>query len=378
MNWIAWRMLIGNRGKYLGIIIGIAFSALLIAQQSSIFCGLMRLTYSQIRDTRGADIWVMDENVQFIDDIKPLSDDDLRRVQGVTGVDWAQRFYKGLGRAKLDDGNYQQIIILGLDNSSLVGAPTEILIGNLADLNMPDAVIMDDAGYQQMWPGEKYATGKTFEMNDHRAIVVGVCRASRTFQTFPVVYTRYSQAIEYAPSERKVLSFILADGEPGVPTNEVCRRIHEQTGLKALSRQQFMDVTEHYFMEKTGIPFNFGIVVALGFIVGAVISGQTFYMFTIENIKQFGALKAMGTSNLRIVRMVLLQAFQVGLIGYGIGVGGAATFGWFIKGASRLAFYMPWQVLALTAVLVVIIILISAVLSIRKVLVIDPAVVFQG
>ncbi|HZZ73507.1 MAG TPA: FtsX-like permease family protein, partial [Pirellulales bacterium] len=77
-------------------------------------------------------------------------------------------------------------------------------------------------------------------------------------------------------------------------------------------------------------------------------------------------------------RMVLLQAFQVGLIGYGIGVGGAATFGWFIKGASRLAFYMPWQVLALTAVLVVIIILISAVLSIRKVLVIDPAVVFQG
>ncbi|HZZ73658.1 MAG TPA: ABC transporter permease, partial [Pirellulales bacterium] len=303
MNWIAWRMLIGNRGKYLGIIIGIAFSALLIAQQSSIFCGLMRLTYSQIRDTRGADIWVMDENVQFIDDIKPLSDDDLRRVQGVTGVDWAQRFYKGLGRAKLDDGNYQQIIILGLDNSSLVGAPTEILIGNLADLNMPDAVIMDDAGYQQMWPGEKYATGKTFEMNDHRAIVVGVCRASRTFQTFPVVYTRYSQAIEYAPSERKVLSFILADGEPGVPTNEVCRRIHEQTGLKALSRQQFMDVTEHYFMEKTGIPFNFGIVVALGFIVGAVISGQTFYMFTIENIKQFGALKAMGTSNLRIVRM---------------------------------------------------------------------------
>ena len=110
MSWIAWRMLIGNRGKYIGIIVGISFSALLITQQSAVFWGLMRLTFSQIHDVQGADIWVMDPNVQFVDDIKPLSDNDLMRVRGVTGVDWAVRFYKGLARARLpDDGNYRQV-----------------------------------------------------------------------------------------------------------------------------------------------------------------------------------------------------------------------------------------------------------------------------
>ncbi len=100
MAWIAWKMLIGNRGKYMGIVLGIAFASLLIAQQGSIFCGLMLLTTSQIQDVKGADIWVMDRNVQFIDDIKPLSENDLYRVRGVKGVDWAVRFYKGLARAR--------------------------------------------------------------------------------------------------------------------------------------------------------------------------------------------------------------------------------------------------------------------------------------
>ncbi|MDZ4820874.1 MAG: ABC transporter permease, partial [Planctomycetota bacterium] len=203
MGWIAWKMLIGNRAKYLGIVLGVTFAALLIAQQSAIFCGLMNLTTSQIRDVKGVGLWVMDANVQFIDDIKPLSENDLYRVRGVAGVEWAVRFYKGLARARLDDGNFQQVILLGLDDSSYIGAPTEMLLGSVADLQRPDALIIDEAGYHQLWPGEPLAVGKTFEMNDRRGVLVGVCKASRTFQTFPVVYTRFSQATLFAPNERK-------------------------------------------------------------------------------------------------------------------------------------------------------------------------------
>ena len=123
MSWIALKMLTGNRGKYLGIILGIAFASLLIAQQASIFCGLMLQTSGQIRDIQGADIWVMDPNVQFSDDVKPLSENDLYRVRGVTGVSWAVRLYKGLTRSRLEDGNFQQTILLGLDDATLVGAP---------------------------------------------------------------------------------------------------------------------------------------------------------------------------------------------------------------------------------------------------------------
>jgi len=378
MLWIAWKMLVGNRVKYLGIIFGVMFAALLIAQQSSVFCGLMSLTTSQIRDTQGPDIWVMDRDVQYVDDIKPLSDTELYRVRSVPGVEWAVRFYKGLARARLEEGTYQQMILLGLDDASLVGAPPGVFLGSVGDLRKPDAVIMDEAGYRRLWPGEAFRLGRVFEMNDRRAVVVGLTKASRTFQSFPIVYTLYSRAVLFAPPERKVLSFVLADPAPDADPEEVCRRIEARTGLQALTRDALAWKTIRYYIQKTGIPVNFGITVFLGFLVGTAIAGQTFYLFTVENIRQFGALKAMGTSNWTILMMVLFQAAQVGCIGYGVGLGLAALFGWSTEGTVRLSFFMPWQVPAITAAAVFLIVLLASLLSIRKVLVVDPAVVFRG
>jgi len=378
MMWIAWKMLIGNRVKYLGIVFGVVFAAVLIAQQASIFCGLMSLTVAQIRDVEGPGIWVMDRHVQYVDDTKPLADTELFRVKGVPGVAWAVRFYKGIARARLPEGNYEQMILLGIDDATLVGGPQGVFLGAMADLRRPDAVIIDDAGYRRIWPGEPYRLGRTFEMNDRRAVVVGITRASRTFTSFPIVYTRYSQAVLFAPPERKVLSFVLADAASGIDPAEVCRRIEERTGLQALTREAFLWKTIRYYLRKTGIPVNFGITVLLGFLVGTAIAGQTFYLFTVENIRQYGALKAMGAGNGTILLMVLAQGLQVGLVGYGLGVGLAAVFGWVVRGASRLSFFMPWQVLALTAAAVFVIVLVASLLSIRRVFVVDPAIVFRG
>jgi putative ABC transport system permease protein len=378
MLWIAWKMLVGNRVKYLGIVFGVVFAALLIAQQASIFCGLMSFTINQIRDVEGPGIWVMDKGVQYVDDIKPLADTELFRVKGVPGVEWAVRFYKGIARARLEEGTYEQMILLGLDDATLVGAPRQLFMGSIADLRKPDAVIIDDAGYRRIWPDEPFRIGRTFEMNDRRAVVVGLAKAGRTFTSFPIVYTRYSQAVLFAPPERRVLSFVLAEAAPGVAPEEVCRRIEERTGLQAVTRTQFLWKTIIYYMRKTGIPINFGITVLLGFFVGTAIAGQTFYLFTVENIRQYGALKAMGASNWTILTMVLAQGLQVGLVGYGVGVGLAAVFGWWVRGASRLAFFMPWEVLAITGAAVFVIVLVASLVSIRKVLVVEPAIVFRG
>jgi putative ABC transport system permease protein len=398
MNWIAIKMLTGDRAKYLGIVAGITFAALLIAQQASIAIGLLLRTTSHIQDVADADIWVMDPNVQFIDEFKPLTENDLYRVRGVCGVAWAVRFYKGQGRLKLNIGGdkkkakYQQSVVLGLDDATMVGAPREIIMGSLADLRKPDAVILDENGYRYVWPHEPLAVGRELEMNDRRAVIVGICKASDTFNTFPIFYCQYHQAIRYVPQERKVMSAMLVGVEPGVAPEEVCRRIMEQTalkpiqpgdpprpGLKALTHQQFIDSTLMYFIKRTGIVVNFGITVGLGFIVGCAIAGQTFYSFTLENLRQFGSLKAMGVTNPRLVGMVLTQALLAGLLGYGLGVGAAALFGVAMTSSgSRLAFLMPWQVLAATAAAVLLIVVLSSLVSVYKVLVLEPAVVFRG
>ncbi|WP_437228468.1 ABC transporter permease [Planctomicrobium sp. SH661] len=380
MKWLAWKMLTGDATKYLGIVFGVAFGSLLIAQQASIFVGLMRRTSSQILDVTEADVWVMDKAQQNIDEIRPMPETRLHQVRGVSGVQWAVRLYKGLVRCRTTDGNFRQSILIGVDDTSLVGAPRNILQGNVADLRRPDGVIIDAAGFRQLFPGQPMQIGGTLDMNDRRAVVVGICDVTPPFQTFPVIYTRYSQATLFTPAERNTLSFVLAKSKPGVDVRNLCSRIEQATGLKAMSWDDFFWFNTDYYLTHTGIPVNFGITVALGFIVGAAIAGQTFYLFTLENLKQFGSLKAMGVDNLHLIGMILFQAAVVGIMGFGIGIGLAATFFEvmeFSKQADLRGMYVPWQIIAITGTAVTIIVSIASLLSLRKVLVLEPAMVFK-
>jgi len=378
MTWIALKMLMGDRAKYLGLVFGVAFATLLMTQQISIFMGIIGRTASQIVDIRDADIWVMDNKVRYIDEVPGLPDADLQRVRGVAGVEWAVKLYKGQVRGRLRDGNFRNLILFGLDDATLVGAPREMILGELADLRRPDAVIIDRAGYEYMWPGEPYKIGRELELNDRRAVLVGVCKASAPFTTLPILYTRYSSAAGFVPRERRLMTFVLAQPAKGLSADEVCARIEQQTQLMALTQQQFFWKTIAYFLGSTGIPVNFGITILLGFIVGAAVTGQTFYLFTIENLKQFGSLKAMGVSNLRLVGMILAQACVVGMLGYGLGLGLTATFFEATSGITHLAgLHMNLFAALSVGVAVLVIIMLTALLSIRRVLVLEPAVVFR-
>jgi putative ABC transport system permease protein len=379
-------MLMGDRGKYLGIIMGLTFASLLITQQSAIFTGLMTRTYGAITDLSQPDIWVMDPKVQFIDDVKPLQDTELFRIRSIEGVEWAVPLYKGLLKARLADGNYQICNVFGLDDATLIGGPPYMVEGNLTDLRTQDAIIVNDVGAKTRlakpprFPGgprEPLQIGDTLEINDHRAVVVGICRVSRTFQSQPVVFTTYTRATAFAPKERKLLSFILAKAKAGEDVEALCSRIQQRTGLAAYTAQQFKDLTYNYFMKYTGIPINFGIAVALGFIIGTAIAGQTFYNFTLENLRYFGTLKAMGATNGILLRMILLQALLVGLLGYGLGVGGAALFGYAL-GGTELSFRLTKNLLIFSGTAISLICILSALISIRKVMKLEPAIVFKG
>jgi putative ABC transport system permease protein len=384
VNYIALKMLMGDRGKYLGIVMGLTFASLIMTQQPAIFIGLMMRSYSFITDVGLPDIWVMDPKVQFIDDVKPLQDMELYRVRGIEGVEWAMPLYKGLIKARLANGNFQTCNVIGLDDATLIGGPPEMLEGRLEDLRRSDAVIVDKDGALEKLgvPGPDgkpvpLKVGDTLELNDRRAIVVGIAKTTRTFQSQPVVYTTYSRAMTYAPRERKLLSFILVKARPGQDLSLLTERIRRSTNLEAYTQKGFQKLTYDYFMKNTGIPINFGISVTLGFIVGAAIAGQTFYNFTMENLRQFGVLKAMGASNWTLLRMILLQATLVGAIGYGLGVGLTSLFGWAMRN-TILAFKFPWQLLVFSGLGVMLICIFAALISIRKVIALEPAVVFKG
>ncbi len=380
MNWLALRMLTGDRAKYLALVFAISFSSFLITQQASIFAGLMNRARSQILDVPDADIWVMDPATQYVDEIYALKDTTVERVRSVPGVQWAEPLFKGRAMAKAADGKFRAVVLMGLDDASLAGAPEPrmMLLGSIDSLREPDAVLVDLIGYHFFFPGQPLELGRTFEMNDHRARVVGIVDASPPFQTFPVFFTRYSQALNFVGRERKLLSFVLVKKATGVSGDELSERIQGATGLKAVTSYRFGWMTIRYYLAHTGIPVNFGLTIGIALIVGTVVAGQTFYLFTLENLKHFGALKAMGTTNLRLVEMTLLQAAVVGLIGYAIGMGLTATFFVVARTDATRGFFMFWQAMVGTLGVVLFIVMVASLLSIRKVLVLEPAMVFRG
>jgi putative ABC transport system permease protein len=381
MNGVALKMLFGDSSKLLGLLFGMAFSTLLICQQASMFVGLMSRTANQISETREPDIWVMDPTVEYADTVRPLRDTELARVRGVPGVAWAVPYFRGQAVITTPGAPLQNGFVYGLDDVTLVGLPRDFAIGTRDDLHRPDAIAIDLPGFKKLWPNDPVATGKAIELNDRRAVVVAVLKTLPPFQTQPLIYTRYSQALTYTNNGRNQMSYVLAKAAKGKSVENVAEEITRHTGLKAMPADEFRWATIFYYLRNTGIPVNFGTVVVLGAIVGISVVGLTFNMFVVENLKQFAALKAMGVTNGRLIGMVTLQAGVIGVMGYTLGLAVTALF-FEMATASPTSFfrgfYLPWQIALGVGGVAMTIILITAVFSLRRVLVVDPAVVFRG
>ena len=379
MNFVALRMLIGDRAKYFGLVFAIAFCTFLLENQTSIFAGILKRTGHQVLDVVDAEVWVMDPKTEYFEQTKALKETDLTRVRGVPGVEWAVRLFKSNPVARTSTGKFGAAFLLGLDDATLTGAPRTMALGEYERLREPDSVVIDRAGYQLLFPGEPLQLGRTLEMNDRRAVIVGISDAGAPFVSLPVMHARYSLATQWVGRERSQLAFILARPRAGVSPEELTRRIASATGLRARTTREFMWDCVGYYLRNTGIPVNFGITIAIALVVGAVVAGQTFYLFTLENIRQFGVLKAMGTGNSVLVGMVMLQALTVGVVGFGLGTGMAATFFELtLRKMATRGIVLMWQNVALTGACILFVAIVASVLSIRRVLVLEPAAVFRG
>lgn len=384
MFFIALQMLIGDRAKYISIVLGLSFASFIISQQAAILVGIVNRTFGFITDISQPNIWVVDRTVQYIDDIKPLKDTDLYRVQSIDGIDWAVPLYKGLIQARLRNGTFQTCVLIGIDDATLIGAPPIMVQGKVEDLRIDGAIIVDQVGAESKFASYSKEYGKiplrvgdVMELNDHRGIVVGICSVSRTFQSQPVVYTTYQNATYFVPAQRKLLSFIIAKSKPGIDPKALCRKISSITGLAAYTSRDIDYLTLKYYIKYTGIFVNFGVAIFLGFIIGTTIAGQTLYNFTMDNLPYFGIFKAMGADNALLTKIVMLQALFVSCIGWGIGIGAAALFG-FLTANTELSFSLPLWLYLLSGTSILLISLLAAFICIRRVVNIDPSIVFKN
>jgi putative ABC transport system permease protein len=379
MNWVAIRMLTGDRVKFLGLVFGIAFSTLLITQQLTLFIGLIQRGGTAVEAVPTANVWVMDPATQTADVIYPMSATALDRVRSVPGVAYASPLIRAVATIRTAEGNLEGVSVIGVDDATLIGLPRVMTNGIRRSLFEPDAVFLDDVGARKLFGDKKDVIGTRLELNDQRAIVRGIVDVNPTFTSQVNLYTRYSNALNYVPGTRNRMSFVVVRAAPGVTPETLDAAIEKQTGLKARTAEEFRGDGVNFIIENTGIPINFGITVILGVVVGVAIVGLTLSLFIRDNIKQFGALKAIGVTNNKIRMMVATQAGLVALIGYGIGLILAVAF--IVLGSANSdafkGFYMPWQIPLITAGLVIIILILTGLIAIRSVLKTDPAEVFR-
>ena len=374
---LALKMLYGDLAKFIMLIGGLTVCSLLMTQQSGVFCGLMMWTTATIRNV-DVPIWVSDAKVEQVNEVVAMRDIEVNRVRSIEGVEWAVPLYWGIIQTRLPNGAFQQIQLTGLDSATLIGRPARMLEGNVEDLRLPNAVVVDQIAVKKFkTKGLTLKVGDVFEINDKEARVVGICFAEQSFMGQPYVYTTYERALEYVPQQRKMLSFVLAKPRDDVSPAEVVSRIKKIPGLTAFTSQDFQDQTMNWYIKYTGIPISFGTVVVLGIVVGIAIAGQTFYLFVHENVRHLAALKAMGASNALLAEMVFLQAFAVGITGFGLGTGLTSMLGRKFMTFGEPPFFLPWQVLAFAGSVIVFICLFAAGIGLLKVFRAEPAIVFR-
>lgn len=378
MTDVALQMLYGDRSKYAVLISGVCFSVILMGQGLAMFFGFLGFSSAMLDNVR-APIWVVMPSVEQVGAAQPMKDTDVDLVRSVPGVAWAAPLFMGSAECRVAaTGESKNVTVVGVDAATLAGLPRRTLEGNLMDIRRANTVIIDEAAARDLGTEEQpLKTGDVFEMNDQRAEVAAVVRIKKSFGGSVFAFTTLERARTYAPNQRRMTTHVLAAPQEGLDAEAVAARIARETKLKALTEEAFLTQTQMWMVTSTPIPFVVGLIVAIGFLVGMVVAGQTFYNFVLENTRNFGALKAMGATSWRLAWMSVQQALIVGITGYGMGMGVLAFFFRMLpEGRAPLVMKLETAGLVLAAVLLIT--AVASLLGIRRLSRIEPASVFRS
>jgi len=393
---VAVEMLMGDKTKYIGLLVGITFTAFLMTFALSYFAGFMSRGFALVSENPSADIWVMDSAVNSTEATINMSDSALARIKSVSGVSNAMPLYIGDVTARYANGAFQSFRMIGVDDATLSGSPKENNGMGENALRLPQSVIVDNGGTvgklqtpklkKDMWPFDgvhlnvpkrELAFGDEMLIDDKRVVVSGVSQMLPRFPPRALIYTTISNFKRLIPSQSQRLTFVMLKAQKGVSTEKLASQITKQTGLKAITKDAFKKETVLWYLTNSEDVGDMMSMVILAMLVGFGVTGVMLYIFTNENLKQYAVLKAMGASNKQLRVMIFTQVFIGVLIGSGIGIGLCAITGELISGVAY-PFRMMWFAPLVGFLGVLIVSITAGIISVRPVIKLEPAIVFSG
>ena len=376
MALLARRNLFHDRVRFAVTLTGIVFALVLITIQFGLFLGFMTTTSNNI-DRSKADLWIVFHGVGYFDTGRMFSERKFYEVLSVPGVEQAEKYIQNFANWKKPDGGVENVQVIGFHPGGGLGEPWNIVAGSVLDVKLEDGVIVDDL-YKEKLGVKKI--GDRVEIGEHRARVVGFTHGIRSFTTSPFVYTSFKNSLNYTRPEAREdqLAYILVKVAPGFTPDEVLKNLRAHVkDVDIYTKAEFSRRTRFYWMFTTGAGLAVLTAALMGLVVGVAVVAQTIYAATMDHIREYGTLKAMGATNGYLYRVLVEQAVWSAVLGYGFAMV-AASF--IVQGSEKggALILMPVAMKIGMLLLAVFMCITAALVSINKVTRLDPAMVFRG
>lgn len=374
MFTLAWKNLFHDRTRLFVTLVGIVFSLVLIIVQFGLFLGFLD-TSANVVEKSAADLWVTARGIPHVNGGSAFKESKRWQALAVDGVERADFYALFFVNWKLASGSTEAVQIAGFDLDGGMGGPWNITAGSVEELRGEDTVIVDELYKSKL--GVTHL-GQTVEINGRRARVAGYTRGIRSFTTSPYIFTSFKNAQNYLPLAEDETMFLLIRVAAGANPETVRKALEAKLkSVDVTTNHEMWRRTQNYWVFSTGAGITTLMGAILGLIVGVVVVAQTIYAATVDHIREFGTMKAMGASNGRIYEVILVQAGLSALMGYSL----AIAIGWFVSRQSEAGnapIALPPEVAGGILALALLMCMGASIISIRKATTIDPAMVFRG
>lgn len=379
MLWLAMKTLMREKARLMITLVGVIFSAVLALVEVSVYLGMMENATAVIKNTPG-EIWITSRNVQNFDFAFPFPEERINQVRALPEVEWAEKLILLYGYIKLADGRSEQAQIVAFNPNTGVGGPWSMAVGKTSDVKGGQYMIIDRSSEQRLG---KLDVGSLWELTlagRYSFKLVGLSEGIKSFTTMPMIFIAYPQAEGLlAPFgwERQTFFIVAKLRHPEEAARVTATLRTALRNNEVYTKEEFITETIHYWTVQTGMGMTFFLSAILAVLIGGVIVGQTIYAGTMEHLKEYGTLKALGAKNGEIYRVILYQTVLSVVAGYL--AGGLLVFllkEGIEKGGVPIVF-TPFTFAAIFLFLLLTCIL-AGYVSVRKVRQLDPVMVFKA
>lgn len=368
MAILAVKNLLHDKGKFVQSVLGIALAIALILIIEGFGEGI-RASATVYMNNTGADMFVAQdgvENMQSARSVVPLS--ALPIVRDLPGVRRASPIYS-IPVQFNHGGHRTPIMLIGYRTKGGMGGPWAMGRGRRPAKSGEAVFDLSLALREDIAIGEKVnILGGTFK-------VLGFSRETASFMN-PYVFVPYADAARLA-SEPDSASFLLVKLGSGARAATVSREIEREVpGVTAVRTAKLAEDDRKQLDDIMGRPIN--VMLAITYVIGILVVGLTVYVDVVDRLREYGVLKAIGSSNAYLYRQVLAQSVAGTVLGFVVGIGVAYLAKTAIEYAfPRFVLVLAPSALQLAAVLSLAMGTIASVIPIARISGIDPVEVFE-